>query len=358
MLTKADFIRSGQIRKKEAQAAMAVLGLSPKDLIFLGYPDFGTLSIWKKHWGNVKPFKSLLTHINKVPYKNDFSYGSDYKGENIVSDFKNVLLSFRPTILFVTPPFDLNPDHQAAYLYLQVALLDLQSKGVEPKVYAYLIHAHHWPLPRKFVPHQALEPPVLSLGTPSPRWFFLSLTENQLLLKSKALQSYKSQMAYSRNFLLSFARRNELFLELPYEILTDESSSGKFPPQGVTYQIRNNTLLIDIRVSSPLDEMAPLDVELFSFREKEPFAALPKMSLRFFANRLSVKDRVYRLRGSGILYQLNPRKKKLLIKVPLELLRDPDYLFTSLRTVRDDLSFDFGFWRIFKYDRKHHERRS
>ena len=88
LLTTADFIKSGQIRKKEAVAAMSVLGLGEKDLTFLGYPDFGTLSIWRSHWGETKPFRSFITRINKVPYKDDFSYGMPYRGDNVVRDFE------------------------------------------------------------------------------------------------------------------------------------------------------------------------------------------------------------------------------------------------------------------------------
>ncbi len=143
LVVKSDFIRSGQIRMREAENAMAFLGVIKKNLIFLGYPDFGTENIWRRHWTDKnKPFRSFITRINKVPYVDDFSYGRPYRGENIAEDFEKVLLLYKPTRVFVTPPFDLNPDHRACYLYLNVALLDLGGKIPAPEVTLYLIHAH------------------------------------------------------------------------------------------------------------------------------------------------------------------------------------------------------------------------
>jgi LmbE family N-acetylglucosaminyl deacetylase len=51
---KNEFIHLGQVRRKEAVAAMRLLGLSQERLIFLGYPDFGTFSIFSRHWGGCR----------------------------------------------------------------------------------------------------------------------------------------------------------------------------------------------------------------------------------------------------------------------------------------------------------------
>lgn len=58
----------GALRRREATQAMAHLGLSKDHLVFLGYPDHGTLVIWKDHWGKAVPKHSVLTHSTHCPY--------------------------------------------------------------------------------------------------------------------------------------------------------------------------------------------------------------------------------------------------------------------------------------------------
>ena len=359
MLASKDFIKSGLRRKKEAIGATALLGLPEKNLVFLGYPDFGTLSIWKKNWGIAKPFRSFLTRINRVPYKDDFSYGIDYKGENIVSDFEKNLDLFRPTQIFITPPFDLNPDHRAVYLYLQVALLNLEKKIGSPKVYQYLIHTHQWPELKGYKPELALEPPSRLSRAEGIEWISFKLRPEQVERKRQALLTYKSQMAYSRNFLLSFARANELFFQRPYEKLVLEKASSKGAgeetiekepnAQEVEYRIRGKELWVDVRLSSALDEMGALSVEVHSYRKGTSFTTMPKLSMGLLGDHLFVKNRNKSLYGSGIHY--NVKKKRVWIQIPMTLLQDPDYLFVSTHTAKEELSLDFGSWRVLEVEK-------
>jgi len=60
-------IQMGELRQQEAIAAMELLGVPQENLIFLGYPDFGTLAIFMRHWGDAKPFKNMLTRVASVP---------------------------------------------------------------------------------------------------------------------------------------------------------------------------------------------------------------------------------------------------------------------------------------------------
>ena len=67
----------GMVRHDEAIEAAREMGLSPDDLVFLGYPDFGTINIWLWHWGDEPAFKSMLTKVTAVPYANAFrSFGN------------------------------------------------------------------------------------------------------------------------------------------------------------------------------------------------------------------------------------------------------------------------------------------
>ena len=51
---------------------MALFGLTRDQLTFLGYPDYGTLQIWRDHWGEAPAFRSDATHTNAVPYPDAF----------------------------------------------------------------------------------------------------------------------------------------------------------------------------------------------------------------------------------------------------------------------------------------------
>ncbi|OIO39072.1 MAG: hypothetical protein COT00_03685 [Candidatus Omnitrophica bacterium CG07_land_8_20_14_0_80_50_8] len=358
LLTTADFIKSGQVRKKEAISAMSVLGLAEKDLIFFGYPDLGTLGIWRGHWGQTKPFRSVITRINKVPYKDDFSYGWPYRGDNVVRDFEKIFSSVKPTHIFVTPPFDLNPDHRAAYLYVNAALLNLEGKIEKPNVFAYLIHAHRWPTPRKYKLTEPLKPPGAIQADTHLQWLSYDLTPRQMELKRNALLKYTSQAAYSRNFMLSFVRTNELFLRLPYENLnasptnavSDQQKAGKrSAPEKVTYWIQGDEFWVDVRDTSPLGELGAMTIEIFSYKNGVEFPTLPKLNLRLLGSRIFVRDGRRRVLGSGIQYDLG--KKTLVIRVPLKLLKSPDYLFVSAQILRNDISLDFGSWRILKVNK-------
>ena len=139
-IKKNEFIRMGKLRRKEAVNAVKILGVKEGDLSFLGYPDFGTFSIFNNYWDLQKPFKSLLTRISKVPYPDGFSPGALYVGENILVDLKRVILDYRPDKIFVSHPADVNVDHKTFYLFLQIALADLKGKIKEPKIYPYLVH--------------------------------------------------------------------------------------------------------------------------------------------------------------------------------------------------------------------------
>ncbi len=160
-----EFIHMGEVRRTEAINAMKLLGLDRRDLVFLGYPDFGIFTIFREVWQGRKPYKSMLTRISRVPYKENFSFGAPYKGESILADLENIIREYAPNKIFVTHPADTNADHKACYLFLQVALHDLGGQISRPKIYPYLIHCVGWPLPRHYHPQLDLEPPRQFLGS-------------------------------------------------------------------------------------------------------------------------------------------------------------------------------------------------
>lgn len=150
--------KMGMIRYREAIRACEILGVSESEIFFLGYPDFGTLHIWYKHWRNAKPAKGMFTRSTKVPYESAYRKDAAYKGEEILSDLKSHILSFKPTIIFTSHRLDLNTDHQALYLFTRIALWDFKDQ-LQIRFLPFIAHYKNWPKPRGNYPKLKIEPP-------------------------------------------------------------------------------------------------------------------------------------------------------------------------------------------------------
>mgnify|MGYP003393478982 FL=1 len=348
-LTQSLFHKKRDQRTREALESASLLGLKKEDLFFFGYPDFQTMKIWQRYWESPKPFRSLYTRMNQVSSPEDFSYGRDYRGENILLDFEKVLKDFKPTQVLVTAPFDLNADHQAAYLYLQAALLNLRDSGLPmPKVYCYLVHLNEWPRPRRFEPDSTLAGPAHVEGLKSVEWKTHPLSAKEREAKKEMISRYDSQMTFNKKFLWAFVRANEIYCELvPEPISTAKvvDLPGEAPPSGdVRYYIVENELRIDVPLFYAFDERGSLVCEVFGYKKGKTFASMPKLSLRLFGKKLAVKDRRRNVYNVGILYKLE--KKRLLLRIPLKALKDPEILFVCLRNVKEPLSVDFNAWKV------------
>lgn len=352
MLRKPDFIRTGYVREDEAERALVRLGLDPAvDGVFLGYPDLGMLKIWLKHWHDAKPFRDFFSRINKVPYKRDKAYGHYYLGDNVVRDIEKELMAFEPTVVFTTPPFDKHPDHQAAYLYLLVALMNLSEDLPFPKIYEYLVHTSHWPQPRQHRPDAALEPPQHLEGAEGVSWLRFDVGPADRATKMEALSEYKSQLSYSKNFLESFVRRNELFAVNPFEAVPYEpgldfaQTDGERVPEGdVRYRFNDKELLVTVPLGQPYDEIGASTTYLHAYKKGYPFGRMTKLSLRLFGKKLFMMDGHRSFYDPGVRFRV--QGKRLEFRVPLRVLKYPDVLFVSTRSAAEDPSLDFGSWRV------------
>ncbi len=53
---------------------------------------------------------------------------------------EKVIRDFKPTKVFVYHPVDVNRDHRSFYLFLRIALWDLEDEIARPEVFPYLVH--------------------------------------------------------------------------------------------------------------------------------------------------------------------------------------------------------------------------
>jgi LmbE family N-acetylglucosaminyl deacetylase len=362
VLTASAVRGMGLVRHDEAIAADTYLGLSEKDLTFLGYPDFGTLPIFKSHWGNEPAYRSVLTRATSVPYSSAMSPGIPYKGENILRDITKVINDFKPTKIFISHPADWHPDHQSLYLYTKIALWDLKMEAATG-VFPYLIHYKRWPRPHGYFPLEAMFPPG---GLSNFQWNKFSLSSEEEKRKSVAIQYHRTQFNSDPTYLLSFMREDELFNDLPPIALYSEpipkitelgTGSVNQTPQELTdtetasflgferreVRLDRNNLEITIDFSHPFAKDIGIAVYIFGYRPDKAFEEMPKIHIEFGAVEHRIFDQGNRLPMSSISVKRLPRR--ITMTIPLELLGNPERVLTGARSYFGEIPLDALAWR-------------
>lgn len=210
----ADFVRYGTLRQGESRTALGLLGVAPDAIHFLGYPDRGLLPMWTDHWDPSRPVASAFTRDDHSPYDNSPTPHAPYCGAALLADVRAQMQADRPTDIYVTHPNDDHPDHAAASAFVRAALDQLKEENVPwaqaARLHFYLVHRGDWPVPQGLNEAAPLLPPgqMAALDT---HWSALSLSKRDVQRKYAAIKRYRTQVSAAGRFLLSFARRNELF---------------------------------------------------------------------------------------------------------------------------------------------------
>lgn len=213
------YVKLGRQRQKESLAAVGLLGVPENHVHFLGYPNNGLLALWRpEHWRYMNMYRSPYTKVSFSPYERCFTAQAPYCGQQLLSDLLALMYHLRPTIILAPHPQDVHPDHWVTYCFTRFALATAAVRGAdwarEAKVYGYLVHWPRYPAPRGFALGAALLPPA-ELVTGDGGWLKLPLTEQQARAKALAIRRYRSQEPSFDRLLLSFARANEVFCQLP-----------------------------------------------------------------------------------------------------------------------------------------------
>lgn len=180
--TPTDMLRLGKTRRKEEIQALSHLGIPKTQIVFLGYPD----GLLEEVYGSesdtplTNPF-TLRTHTRS---------GKPFTKEAVISDLIYILAKQKPKHIYVTGMLDTALDHQITYRLVMDAINDAGFIGT---LLTYIIHAE----PSDIATH----PPAATTN----------LTQGELLIKSRAIRTYKTQMLPDGEYLSSFARDRELF---------------------------------------------------------------------------------------------------------------------------------------------------
>jgi LmbE family N-acetylglucosaminyl deacetylase len=365
VLRPSQVLAMGQVRHQEALSAAALLGIPPQNVHFLGYPDHGTLEIWYRHWGNEPPHRGALTRAHRVPYTNARRPGAPYKGEEILRDLTELLREIHPSKILVSHPADHHPDHRAFYLYLRLALWQLEGE-LDPEVYPYLIHHPHWPHSKAYDPSAPLAPPPALAGAIT--WLSHPLPLHRTWLKLQALSEHATQFESSSDYLRRFIRSNELFGDFPLVQLEEDSSTllkAPAPPdaqgfisehlfeterrrfihlEGLALRRQNNRLTVTLEHSGSFGRGAGVSVYVFGFDGDTPFARMPKPHVQLQHDRTFLLDQSERMIGGPIdVRRRQPHRTSL--EIPLSVLHHPQTILVEARSYRRRLPLDWMPWR-------------
>lgn len=213
ILTPEEYIKYALIRQKETVNALKNLGLPSQDIIFLGYPDEGISEMWEANWNYDNLAISHFSGKDHSPYANSYKLNAPYCGLSVLDDIKKIMKEFKPTDIYLPHANDVHPDHWATNCFVLMALEDLTNEtDFASKVNAdtYLVHRGDWPFPRG--KHLDLEiVPPKSLAYLNGKWERYDLLPETTVSKYDAILKYDSQIKVMKNYLISFARDNELF---------------------------------------------------------------------------------------------------------------------------------------------------
>lgn len=211
-----DYREYGDERRLEAIKAVTVLGASERDAIFLGFPDGGLYYLVKSFRSDSHTYQSPLTLASRPPLSEIIIPKTDYNGHDLLKEIRRVLTDFQPNLLVLPASNDQHPDHWATYHFVMQASIELERKHQtwKPLILTYLVHFGQWPIGQGSGPGATLRVPR---GFPGRKtdWLSFSLNPIEVDTKRKAILQHQTQVLVMGRFLLSFARKNELFIGLP-----------------------------------------------------------------------------------------------------------------------------------------------
>lgn len=209
-LRAQDFVNYGERRLHEALRALHTIRLTPKHILFFGFPDGGLEEVLTTHWSSKNYFHSPFTGDARPPYPESFDRQVLYSGVGLERELALTITRTNPDWISVTAPWDIHPDHCSAFHFVVRALkrlADQNRRFEDVAILAFTVHRPDWPDEPDGAP---LRPPpnVDAAGAP---WKSLALTSDELDGKGRALDQYTSQIDIMPQLFRDFVRPNEIF---------------------------------------------------------------------------------------------------------------------------------------------------
>ena len=259
----------GLQREAESVAALAKLGLSQQDIIFLGYPDsrMGDIlvaatdtQVFASADGTIHATYGNNGFGNKDWHTLIFGTPGPYTRQTLMTDVRSVIEAYRPTDIYTTAEIDVHADHNATYFFVHNALVQIAQElpTYQPKLHKTVVHdsvgPDAWPLPttasgvtNRFDPTQSFTLPQVVQGSsvnslvlerlavPTPMLDTNSATN----LKFQTLSQYVSQVT---PFLFAFCKKDEFFwIDPPVTLAGSGGTSTNVALQAIATASSQNT---------------------------------------------------------------------------------------------------------------------
>jgi LmbE family N-acetylglucosaminyl deacetylase len=169
-VTPDDRAAWGGLRRREAQASLASLGVPRERVSFLGFEDQELTALARA--GDRRPLEALRVAIR----------------------------TFRPSLLVVPSAQDLHTDHRAAGWFAHHAVRGTGDGA--PEIVTYIVHG-------QAAPHRL--------------HVVLELTDEERRRKREAIACHRSQLLLSRERFLAYARPTERFYSAEFDLVCTES---------------------------------------------------------------------------------------------------------------------------------------
>lgn len=148
-VTNGDKFFTARQRQDEARDSLKTLGIPKDKLIFLGYPDGGTIFI-NKSGKPEKSFSSGLDHTNSGKHFVDYhfsKYGThaEYTRQNVLNDIKDVILDYCPDYI-IAIDFDDHRDHRGVSMSFEEVMGNIlrEKKDYKPVVLKCFGYSSAW----------------------------------------------------------------------------------------------------------------------------------------------------------------------------------------------------------------------
>ena len=200
------------------------------------------------------------------------------------------------------------------------------------------------------------------------KWQVSGLDSGELKKKHQAILAYRSQTSSSAFYLLSFARKNELFgtfnnirlrevskldqivwtehPDLLWEEQEEEGQGGESSLVGgsqMDYALKDDKLYIKIVLKKqPL--IRDLAFYLFGYKDSVVFREMPKIRLKIIGDTIRLSDKKTQLKTEDIYYR--DEGKTIVIGVPLKILNAPQLILTGVYASSRGVSSEAAAWRV------------
>lgn len=110
--------------------------------------------------------------------------------------------------------------------------------------------------------------------------------------------------------------------------------------------LKDDFLIIRLGLKRKMDEALGISIYLLGYNNLKNFSVMPKIHIDLNLKGISIKDKFLILNNKELIYQYEGND--LILKIPLKLIGNPDYIMSHIKTHSGDLILDDTAWKVLK----------